>query len=324
MRCPSATGAFVTLTPREALTPVPYALALPGLRTQPNATSPNVLGGFNGNTVTTGVIGATIAGGGELGENQLVTDDYGTVGGGSENQAGDGAGNTSDICIPLWQAVTSTARRALLRRSAVARTTIPRTHTPPSRAATATLPARPRYDRRWRQQQGVGPIFHRCGWRCQHGKCTRLHGRRWSCITSPSTTPAPLAAGTPIPPAVRAARSRAVCRHIGRSQRHRRRWCQQTARGETPRGGWPDQRCDGSERNYRRWVGNSDEGRICHDLRRWPLLDQRLLDRQSRHRRLWHDRRWRQQPGRECGRLHHRHALRDRGRWSPQPRDRVE
>src|SRR3954454_1143209 len=96
VRCPAATGAFVTLTPREALTPVPYALALPGLRTQPNATSPNVLGGFKGNSVTTGAIGATIAGGGELGENQVVTDDYGTVGGGSENQAGDGAGSTSD------------------------------------------------------------------------------------------------------------------------------------------------------------------------------------------------------------------------------------
>ena len=63
------------------------------LRLEPNATSPNLIGGFSGNSVTAGVFGATIGGGGEisLGVNS-VTDIYGTVGGGRNNQAGDGPG----------------------------------------------------------------------------------------------------------------------------------------------------------------------------------------------------------------------------------------
>jgi len=72
------------------------------MRYEPNATSPNVIGGFSGNTVTAGVIGATIAGGGQtddgLGDpdNNRVTDDYGTIGGGRGNQTGDDAGTTTD------------------------------------------------------------------------------------------------------------------------------------------------------------------------------------------------------------------------------------
>ena len=51
-----------------------------------------LIGGYEGNTVTTGVVGATISGGGgsSSGTNR-VTDDFGTVGGGANNQAGDGA-----------------------------------------------------------------------------------------------------------------------------------------------------------------------------------------------------------------------------------------
>jgi len=86
---------FTTLTPRQALTPAPYALALPGLWTQQNGTSPNLIGGFNGNSVTAGVVGGTIGGGGASGNTNRVTDDYGTVGGGYNNQAGDNAGATS-------------------------------------------------------------------------------------------------------------------------------------------------------------------------------------------------------------------------------------
>ena len=41
-------GGFTPLTPRVALNPAPYALALPGLWTQQNATSPNVIGGISG------------------------------------------------------------------------------------------------------------------------------------------------------------------------------------------------------------------------------------------------------------------------------------
>ena len=57
----------VTLAPRQAVTPTPYALALPGLYTLPNATSPNLIGGYSGNSVGVGVVGATIGGGGASG-----------------------------------------------------------------------------------------------------------------------------------------------------------------------------------------------------------------------------------------------------------------
>ena len=122
---------FVLLSvPRQALTPTPYALwatagpfwSLSGnagttgtnfigttdntalelrvagqraFRLEPG-TSPNVIGGISGNAVTAGVIGATISGGGGPGVDfHLVSDDFGTVGGGYDNQAGDGANSTS-------------------------------------------------------------------------------------------------------------------------------------------------------------------------------------------------------------------------------------
>ncbi len=88
VRCTGDTG-YLTLSPRQPLTPAPYALALPGLRTQQNATSPNVIGGYSGNSVTAGVYGATIGGGGASGVINSVTDNYGTVGGGGGNTAGD-------------------------------------------------------------------------------------------------------------------------------------------------------------------------------------------------------------------------------------------
>lgn len=58
------------------------------LRLQPDVTSPNLIGGYSGNSVTPGVHGATIGGGGQSGDTNLVTDHFGTVGGGSQNQAG--------------------------------------------------------------------------------------------------------------------------------------------------------------------------------------------------------------------------------------------
>ena len=54
VRCPAGSGTYSALTPRQALTPAPYALALPGLWTQQNDTSPNLIGGFFNNTVTAG------------------------------------------------------------------------------------------------------------------------------------------------------------------------------------------------------------------------------------------------------------------------------
>jgi hypothetical protein len=76
---------------------------LRAFRIEPNATSPNLIGGFNGNAVTAGVLGAVISGGGSLAAlPNIVTDDYGFVGGGSNNQAGDAAGSTIDR---RWAAV---------------------------------------------------------------------------------------------------------------------------------------------------------------------------------------------------------------------------
>jgi hypothetical protein len=92
----ASTGAYTTLDSRQELTPAPYALALPGLWTEQNPTSPNLIGGYSGNWVTSGVKGATIGGGGESGHTNRVTDDYGTVGGGYSNRAGDADADTTD------------------------------------------------------------------------------------------------------------------------------------------------------------------------------------------------------------------------------------
>jgi hypothetical protein len=69
-----------------------------GLRLEQTTVSPNIIGGHRINEVVEGVQGATIGGGGDPagpdGQN-VVTDDFGTVGGGFGNQAGD-AGTTDD------------------------------------------------------------------------------------------------------------------------------------------------------------------------------------------------------------------------------------
>ncbi|MCA9934366.1 MAG: hypothetical protein KC415_10605, partial [Anaerolineales bacterium] len=69
-----------------------YALELEvnnlrALRLEPNATSPNVIGGYNGNTVTSGVAGAAVGGGGSGGAINSVSANYGTVPGGQGGTA---------------------------------------------------------------------------------------------------------------------------------------------------------------------------------------------------------------------------------------------
>ncbi len=66
------------------------------LRLEPHATSPNVIGGYSGNSVISGTYGAMVGGGGASYYINRVTDNYGTVGGGYGNQAGDNAGTTGD------------------------------------------------------------------------------------------------------------------------------------------------------------------------------------------------------------------------------------
>ncbi len=101
-QCPGDVSA--TTLSRQALTPAPYALALPGLYTQQNATSPNVIGGYSGNMVDGGVFAATIGGGGESGSINHVSGIAGTIGGGANNTIppfgstatiGGGYGNTA-------------------------------------------------------------------------------------------------------------------------------------------------------------------------------------------------------------------------------------
>jgi hypothetical protein len=84
VQCAGDSG-YTALSPRQALTPSPYALALPGLRTVQNTTSPNLIGGYVGNSVAGGVVGASIGGGGQNGHPNQVLDDFGVVGGGGLN-----------------------------------------------------------------------------------------------------------------------------------------------------------------------------------------------------------------------------------------------
>lgn len=96
----SGDASATTLIPRVELTPVPHALALPGMRTPQNGVTPNVIGGSSFNAVAPNVVAATIAGGGVQGiyaddgipvfveyEHHLY-DDFCTIGGGGKNQAG--------------------------------------------------------------------------------------------------------------------------------------------------------------------------------------------------------------------------------------------
>ncbi len=66
------------------------------LRIEPTSKQPNLIGGYSRNSVTAGAVGATIGGGGApenevfLRGPQVVTDHYGSIGGGVGNRAGDG------------------------------------------------------------------------------------------------------------------------------------------------------------------------------------------------------------------------------------------
>lgn len=46
VRCPSGSGAYSPLSPRQPMTPAPYALTLPGLYTTPRDEGSNIIGGY--------------------------------------------------------------------------------------------------------------------------------------------------------------------------------------------------------------------------------------------------------------------------------------
>ena len=96
----NGTGAFATLAPRQLLAAAPYATyaasagtagTVPGLTILQNADgAPNVIGGSPVNWVASGVVGATIGGGGATNYNgnaftNSVSANFGTIGGGSVN-----------------------------------------------------------------------------------------------------------------------------------------------------------------------------------------------------------------------------------------------
>ncbi|MHC4590125.1 MAG: hypothetical protein ACYTAQ_12550 [Planctomycetota bacterium] len=100
--CPAGQP-FVALSPCQKITPAPLALAVPGLWTQQDTISPNLIGGWSGNVVAEAVTGATISGGGRVNNPHSVMDNFGTVGGGVGNSAvglqttvGGGANNSVD------------------------------------------------------------------------------------------------------------------------------------------------------------------------------------------------------------------------------------
>lgn len=109
VRCPAGVGIYTALYPRQVLNAAPLAFALPGLYTQQNGTSPNVVGGYNGNIISNTVLGSTIGGGGLSGSENRIWDNYSTIGGGNGNLAsgmqavlGGGTGNTASA---LWTTV---------------------------------------------------------------------------------------------------------------------------------------------------------------------------------------------------------------------------
>jgi len=79
------------------------------LRLEPNASSPNVIGGYFGNSVAAGLSGAVVAGGGNSSGPNSVTDSYDTVGGGLGNTSGGGAatisgGRANSVQTNAWYA----------------------------------------------------------------------------------------------------------------------------------------------------------------------------------------------------------------------------
>ena len=94
-------GSFWSLSGNSGTTPGTHVLGTtdnvglhlavnndPVLRLLPGASSPNIVGGYDGNAITAGVSGAFIGAGGYSTKGNTVTDDWGIVVGGTENTAG--------------------------------------------------------------------------------------------------------------------------------------------------------------------------------------------------------------------------------------------
>ncbi len=85
----ASTGAYTALSPRQELRPAPHALVLPAMRVEQNVNYPNMIGGCVANSVSAGMYGATIGGGGYPDNVNQVSGYYGTVSGGEGNTTGE-------------------------------------------------------------------------------------------------------------------------------------------------------------------------------------------------------------------------------------------
>ncbi len=119
------TGSFWSLTGNAGTTPGTHFLGTTdvqalelrvngerALRLEPHPDSPTLIGGHGSNSVDTTVVGATVGGGGQAGAANRVTDDYGTVGGGSDNQAGDGQSPATHATVGGGTGNTASGRTA--------------------------------------------------------------------------------------------------------------------------------------------------------------------------------------------------------------------
>jgi hypothetical protein len=66
------------------------------LRLEPGISSPNIIGGYSGNSVADGASGAANAGGGAFLSINRINDNYGTIGGGTSNSVGVDDGNPAN------------------------------------------------------------------------------------------------------------------------------------------------------------------------------------------------------------------------------------
>ncbi len=82
------------------------------MRFEPSATSPNVIGGYNGNSASSGAIGAAIGGGGAAAAVNTVSDNYGVVAGGASNTAGNSGVGATYASVSGGLSNTSTAQYA--------------------------------------------------------------------------------------------------------------------------------------------------------------------------------------------------------------------
>jgi hypothetical protein len=80
----------------------PSAMEVSDTRCNPKAAACNLLAGYSGNSLAAGIDGAAIGGGGQPGAPNRVSGDFGTVGGGEGNTAGEGstvAGGSANMAL---------------------------------------------------------------------------------------------------------------------------------------------------------------------------------------------------------------------------------